>query len=305
MSKTLKTLTSLVLASALFVACGDDRGSGGLNSASTGGLTAITSGDGGTAAASGGGMSFATGGTPSTGGTSIPGTTPTGGISGTGGAPSVGGTPSTGGAPSTGGTPSAGGAPSTGGSSNLPCIVRVKLGGDDTLDGASWQRALATVQAALNKAAARGAAENASCDVWVAGGVYYPTAEPTGAVAPADPRTKTILLRGGVALYGGFAGTENSREQRDYIGRTTTLSGDLGALNDTSDNAYHVITGADNATLDGFTVTLGNASGSDYPLSSGGGMYNASASPTIADHFAADLPVVKGANPPAQSFPIA
>ena len=49
-----------------------------------------------------------------------------------------------------------------------------------------------------------------------------------------------------------------------------------------SDNSYHVVTGATGATLDGFTITAGNANGG-YPNNRGGGMYNNGSSPTLTN----------------------
>ena len=69
-------------------------------------------------------------------------------------------------------------------------------------------------------------------------------------------------------LYGGFSGSENTREQRDWIAHVTTLSGDIGTPGDSSDNSYHVLylDGVTNQPLgaltviDGFSITGGNAS---------------------------------------------
>jgi hypothetical protein len=51
------------------------------------------------------------------------------------------------------------------------------------------------------------------------------------------------------------------------------LSGNIGAAG-VSDNVYHVVTGADGATLDGFFVTGGYAQEIDAPRNHGGGMLN-------------------------------
>jgi hypothetical protein len=63
---------------------------------------------------------------------------------------------------------------------------------------------------------------------------------------------------------------------------TTTLSGDIGAVGTATDNVYHVVTGANNATIDGFTITSGQADGAS-PYCMGGGMYNNAVSPTVSN----------------------
>jgi len=87
-----------------------------------------------------------------------------------------------------------------------------------------------------------------------------------------------------VAIYDGFAGTETEREQRDWETNTTTLSGDIGAIGDHSDNSYHVVNAENQdalAVLDGFTTTAGNANVESPPSEWGGGMYIFNSSLTI------------------------
>ena len=103
-------------------------------------------------------------------------------------------------------------------------------------------------------------------EIWVAAGTYKPT---TG-----TDRVKSFVMVAGVGMYGGFAGTETVREQRDWQVHVTILSGDIGTVGNTSDNSNHVIAGGYNAVLDGFNVTGGNGN-------SGGGMINESVSPII------------------------
>ncbi|HOG58734.1 MAG TPA: choice-of-anchor Q domain-containing protein [Anaerolineaceae bacterium] len=113
--------------------------------------------------------------------------------------------------------------------------------------------------------------------IWVAAGTYKPT---TG-----TNRTATFRLKSGVAIYGGFAGTESNLGDRNWQSNITTLSGDIGTVGSTADNSYHVVTGSgvDGTTiLDGFTITGGNADGTS-PNNGGGGIYLDHSSPKISN----------------------
>ncbi|MGQ9502074.1 MAG: hypothetical protein ACUVSB_08465 [Anaerolineae bacterium] len=126
-------------------------------------------------------------------------------------------------------------------------------------------------------------------EIWVKKGVHKPTSD-------SSDRTASFTLKDGVAVYGGFAGTETDRGQRNWQTHVTILSGDIDS-NDTTENgvvitssnilgnnSYHVIshTGIiSTAVLDGFVVTAGQANGSEWPYSSGGGMLNSFSSPTL------------------------
>jgi hypothetical protein len=113
-------------------------------------------------------------------------------------------------------------------------------------------------------------------EIWAAGGTYKPTI--------GTDRAATFQLVSGVSLYGGFLGTETSREQRDWVAYPTILSGDIGSAGDSADNSYHVVTSSstdETTVLDGFTVTGGNTTGSSGLEDFGGGMYNHDGSPTV------------------------
>jgi hypothetical protein len=143
-------------------------------------------------------------------------------------------------------------------------VHHVTVAGAGSKDGSSWANAHAGVQAAL-------AAAESGDEIWVAKGTYKPT---TG-----TDREALFQLLNDVALYGGFEGTETSRDQRSWEDHETILSGDIGTPGDNADNSYHVVTGSGTsatAVLDGFAVMSGNAS-DDY----GGGMYNYEGSPTV------------------------
>jgi probable HAF family extracellular repeat protein len=162
------------------------------------------------------------------------------------------------------------------------------IGGND---GTSWANAYNYLQDALADPCALSAGQ-----IWVADGTYTPdsnTSDPNG----TGERTATFQLISGVTIEGGYAGYgapyPNARDIQLY---ETILSGDLDAndvdVNDPCDlpteptrgeNSYHVVTASGtepNAVLDGFTITAGNANGSE-PNINGGGMYNESGSPTV------------------------
>ncbi len=70
--------------------------------------------------------------------------------------------------------------------------------------------------------------------------------------------------------------------QREWNKYPTILSGDINQPGDINDNSYHVVVGADNAVLDGFTITGGNADGSGS-YGEGAGIYCYSVSPVISN----------------------
>ncbi|HTP01487.1 MAG TPA: hypothetical protein VMJ64_08945, partial [Anaerolineales bacterium] len=111
--------------------------------------------------------------------------------------------------------------------------------------------------------------------VWVVKGTHKPT--------NGGDRTASFALKDGVALYGGFVGTETLLSQRNPTLNVTTLSGEIGAAGN-ADNSYHVLRAngvTSTAVLDGFTITAGNANGAYQPANVGGGMYNTTSSPTL------------------------
>jgi hypothetical protein len=144
-------------------------------------------------------------------------------------------------------------------------------------DGMSWATAFVDLQAGLAAAAMAGG----PVELWVAEGVYTP--------GQAGDRSRSFEMLSGVALYGGFAGTETDLGQRDPAANKTTLSGDLlgndlSGFRNTSDNALQVVRaeGVDEtAVLDGFVITGGNANFDPDLLMGGGGLFVRDASPRI------------------------
>ena len=152
-------------------------------------------------------------------------------------------------------------------------VLYVTPGGGNPKAGTSWATAFSEVEFpnALSAAAP-------GTEFWVAKGRYRPSTTDN-----TTDKEKFFPLKPGVALYGGFAGTETARDQRNWKTNVTVLTGDL-AFNDEVDdgitrvssdikgtNSLNVLNaeGSDAATiLDGFVITAGDSE--VY----GGGIFN-------------------------------
>ena len=150
---------------------------------------------------------------------------------------------------------------------------------DDSGDGTSWATAKKHLQSALHLFYGYGGGE---IEIWVAAGTYNPSYEIDGGYGDYSPdRHATFDIPSGVAVYGGFTGSEDEVDlsQRDWANNVTILSGDIDgndAEGDRSGNSYHVVSFHsvnENTVLDGFTITGGNADDDDE-ASNGGGIYN-------------------------------
>jgi hypothetical protein len=109
-------------------------------------------------------------------------------------------------------------------------------------NGSTWADAFTDLQAAL-------AVAQYGDEVWVAEGTYLPT--------PGTDRHRSFDLKNGVRLLGGFGGTEDSAQQRDWALRPTRLSGNIGDPASPSDNSFHVVFGRgldEHTALDGFSL---------------------------------------------------
>jgi hypothetical protein len=154
-------------------------------------------------------------------------------------------------------------------------------------DGRSWTTAYITLQDAL--------ANTNGCtqQIWVAAGIYFPD---EGGGKTNNDRDASFSLKNGIAIYGGFAGTETLLAQRNWKLHNTILSGGIkqndgpGAppqgLELYHGNSFSVIRNdnIDNtAKLDGFTITGGNRNFKDDESIGGGGMRNSFSSPVVAN----------------------
>jgi len=152
-------------------------------------------------------------------------------------------------------------------------VIYVNQAASGANDGTTWADAYTSLQDALN-ATPRGSGD----EIWVAQSIYRPD---QGQAVTEGDREASFRLKSNVALYGGFVGTETSRDERDWLVNPTLLSGDLlGNDNDNvdinepsrADNSYHVVTATDLdpwTVLDGFTITGGNASDQNAPFGRG------------------------------------
>ena len=154
-------------------------------------------------------------------------------------------------------------------------MIYVDADAEGNNNGASWYDAYLYLQDALSAAVSGN-------EIWVAQGTY-PTDRNTANPGGTGSRSAAFYLINGVGIYGGFAGKELARTERNYLNYKSVLSGDIGTIASTGDNSYHVIYTIGNditAVLDGFTVTCGNANGTN-PGDRGGGFY-VNGHPTIA-----------------------
>ncbi len=161
-----------------------------------------------------------------------------------------------------------------------PPILFVNANATGANTGLSWNDAFVSLSDAL---AVAGESAGLVDEIWIAAGTYKPA-------GPGGDRELTFNLVDAVGLYGGFAGTETIRAQRDPALNETILSGDLNAndgpdFTNYEDNSYHIVsaTNVGPATvLDGLTLTAGSADG-PFPHNSGGGVVIDTASPTIVN----------------------
>lgn len=136
-------------------------------------------------------------------------------------------------------------------------VVYVSPSGNDLNDGSSWAKAKKSIQAGIEAAAGEVA------EVWVAAGTY----------------SERITLKPNAWLYGGFAGTETDKSQRDWKASKTVIDGTPAQGQQGGSVVTIVGIAANLSCFDGFTVHGG--AGTSKPSSSdpgvsytyGGGIY--------------------------------
>jgi len=145
-----------------------------------------------------------------------------------------------------------------------------------TENGTQWLTAFVTIQAAIDAA-------SSGDEVWVANGVYDELRSSVGADS-SGVDTGSVVMKDGVDIFGGFAGSENNLSQRDRDLNRTIVDGSVARA---GAPAYHVVVGADDALLDGFYIVGGVAQGGTHdtgdPRQEGGGVFCEDVETTISN----------------------
>ncbi|UCG50170.1 MAG: hypothetical protein JSU94_10340, partial [Phycisphaerales bacterium] len=119
-------------------------------------------------------------------------------------------------------------------------------------DGASWPEAFKTIPEAITAA-------SAGDEIWVKAGTYS--------------ISSTINVNKAVGIYGGFAGGETGRDQRNWVNNQTIIDG--------GGTTIHCVRLTGDADFDGLVIQDGNSVGT-IPNDEGGGMYIDLCDPNIA-----------------------
>ncbi len=151
---------------------------------------------------------------------------------------------------------------------------------DNTGDGLSFATAYRDLQVAMDNVCA-------DTEIRVAQGIYFPTESPDNVTL--DGRNLAFHLSKDLTIKGGY---DAATEVQDVL-NPSVLNGDIGVLNDATDNSYHVLVTinlTNAAIIENFKIENGNANSvssisyetEDILRGAGGGIYNtASSSPTI------------------------
>ncbi|MDQ6476867.1 right-handed parallel beta-helix repeat-containing protein [Dyadobacter sp. LHD-138] len=152
----------------------------------------------------------------------------------------------------------------------IPNIRRIYVKSGSSGSGSSWGNAFGDLQEAINAACS-------GDTLFVAIGSYRPTRKANAPdIITLNNRDNSFVLKNGLKIFGGFAGTETSITQRANGNlHATILTGDFNnndnvsgsgsslAITGNTENAYHVLiaAGIGNVLLDGISIRGGYASG--------------------------------------------
>lgn len=136
--------------------------------------------------------------------------------------------------------------------------------------GQTWATAFSNLHCAFSSA-------QSGDEIWVAAGTYVPNL-----YKKCEPNTNALIpyamyrIPSGVAIYGGFDGTETLRGERDWEANETIISGDRGVQGDASDNVVTIIQAyltSPGTILDGFFIQDGDGTnGANWTYTGGAGL---------------------------------
>ncbi|MDV7185699.1 LamG-like jellyroll fold domain-containing protein [Lutibacter sp. TH_r2] len=124
-------------------------------------------------------------------------------------------------------------------------------------NGIDWANAYTNLQTAITNI-------GSNTSINVAQGTYYPTT--------TSDRSIYFNIPNGVKIYGGFPTNGGTRDSELH---PTILSGDIGVIDDNTDNSYHVVyflNTVSSTEIDGFIIEKGYANGTETNESNGGGI---------------------------------
>ena len=139
-----------------------------------------------------------------------------------------------------------------------------------TGNGSSWANARGDLRQAMQSA-------GFGTQIWVAQGTYSTT---NCTNCSTSDRQLSFEITDGVAVYGGFKGTETNLSQRNWESNKTILSGDIDNNGQATNNTFNIIylrNASILTVIDGFTITGGNADNPTSvgePFTSGAAIYN-------------------------------
>ena len=167
----------------------------------------------------------------------------------------------------------------------LDSIIYVDQTATGRNNGSDWKNAFKSLEYALSFQESCGFAG----EIRVAGGqTFRPSTSRLCTSGCDSPRASYFLIHKDIQLKGSYV---TGTDKQDYT-NPTILSGDIGVLNDKSDNTFTVLVTQDltnAAILNGFLIEEGSADGTGdrlinghtFPLNKGGGIFNDNSSLNI------------------------